>query len=84
MAREDKTDGSIRDELRVQPGPVNLAGYDTLRKLDRPKGKKKDKGADVFGKYDKNANGNRDAGEIALGGQSVYVDANNSGTLDNG
>jgi PPK2 family polyphosphate:nucleotide phosphotransferase len=43
MVREDSAQ-SVRDELRVQPGAVNLAGYDTLRKLQHPKnGKKKDK-----------------------------------------
>ena len=41
MARDDE---SVRDQLRVRPGTVNLHGYDTLRTLDTPKkGKKKAK-----------------------------------------
>jgi PPK2 family polyphosphate:nucleotide phosphotransferase len=41
MASDDE---SVRDQLRVRPGMVNLHGYDTSRKLDGPKkGKKKAK-----------------------------------------
>jgi PPK2 family polyphosphate:nucleotide phosphotransferase len=41
MGRDDE---SVRDQLRVRPGTVNLHGYDTLRTLDTPKkGKKKAK-----------------------------------------
>jgi PPK2 family polyphosphate:nucleotide phosphotransferase len=41
MASDDL---SVRDELRVRSGPVNLHGYDTLRHLDAgKKPKKKDK-----------------------------------------
>ena len=41
MARDEN---SVRDELRVRPGAVNLHGYDTLRTLDSgKKGKKKSK-----------------------------------------
>ena len=41
MASEDE---SVRDQLRVRPGTVNLHGYDTSRKLEGPKkGKKKAK-----------------------------------------
>jgi PPK2 family polyphosphate:nucleotide phosphotransferase len=46
MASDDTSDGSVRDDLRVRPGPVNLHGYDTLRTLPGgKKGKKKAKGA---------------------------------------
>jgi PPK2 family polyphosphate:nucleotide phosphotransferase len=53
-------DDSVRDDLRVRPGPVNLHGYDTLRTLPSDKkGKKKDKGAS------KSALSRRDATELA-------------------
>jgi PPK2 family polyphosphate:nucleotide phosphotransferase len=44
MASDNDDTSSVRDQLRVRPGMVNLQGYDTLRTLDSDIKAKKKKG----------------------------------------
>jgi PPK2 family polyphosphate:nucleotide phosphotransferase len=69
MAHEE---ASVRDELRVRPGVVNLHGYETARSLDKPKkGKKKGKssGSDF---------GSADAHELADLQERLYAEGTRS------
>jgi len=70
MARDDE---SVRDQLRVRPGTVNLHGYDTLRTFDEPKkGKKKPKAGS------KSALSQRDGSELADLQERLYAEGTRS------
>jgi PPK2 family polyphosphate:nucleotide phosphotransferase len=66
-------DESVRDQLRLRPGTVNLHGYDTLRTLDAPKkGKKKAKSGS------KSSSLQRDASELADLQERLYAEGTRS------
>jgi PPK2 family polyphosphate:nucleotide phosphotransferase len=70
MTRDDE---SVRDQLRVRPGTVNLHGYDTLRTLDAPKkGKKKAKSGSKSNPLQ------RDAADLAELQERLYAEGTRS------
>jgi PPK2 family polyphosphate:nucleotide phosphotransferase len=70
MGRDDE---SVRDQLRVRPGTVNLHGYDTLRTLDAPKkGKKKAKSGSKSNPLQ------RDAADLAELQERLYAEGTRS------